>query len=89
MNQQLEDLKKWIGEKESVVDHVAPETIHRLAATFDRDDPYPKAGDPIPLGWHMIFFPHVVRHSEIGGRRAPTARRFPAAGAASTAHVRG
>lgn len=76
MNQQLEDLKKWIGEKESVVDHVAQQTIHRLSATLDRDDPLPEAGDPIPFGWHMIFFPHVVRHSGIGADGHPRSGDF-------------
>lgn len=66
MTQDLEFLKKWIGERESSVDYVTIPTVHRLAATLDRDDPVPKVGDPLPYGWHLIFFPRVVQHSQIG-----------------------
>ena len=66
MAQDLEFLKKWVGERESSVDYVTIPTVHRLAATLDRDDPVPKVGDPLPYGWHLIFFPRVVPHSQIG-----------------------
>src|SRR5919106_1925461 len=66
MSQNLEDLKKWIGETEKDVDYVTIPAVHRLSATLDREDPMPKAGDPLPIGWHQIFFPRVVRHSQIG-----------------------
>jgi len=66
MTQDLEKLKKWIGRKETAVDYVTIPAVHRLAATLDRDDPFPKIGDPLPVGWHQILFPRVVRHSQIG-----------------------
>ena len=66
MPQNLEDLKKWIGETEKDIDYVTVPAVHRLAATLDREDPMPKQGDPLPIGWHQIFFPRVVRHSQIG-----------------------
>ena len=66
MSAELENLKKWIGEKETAVDYVTIPTVHRLSATLDRDDPFPKAGDPLPPGWHSILFPRVVRHSGVG-----------------------
>jgi 3-methylfumaryl-CoA hydratase len=62
----LEELKNWIGEKESALDYITIPAVQRLAATLDRDDPMPKAGDPLPIGWHAILFPRVVRHSQIG-----------------------
>jgi 3-methylfumaryl-CoA hydratase len=66
MTQELEKLKEWIGQKESAVDYVTVPAVHRLAATLDRDDPLPRMGDPLPIGWHQILFPRVVRHSQIG-----------------------
>ena len=66
MAQEIEKLKEWIGQKESDVDYVTVPAVHRLAATLDRDDPMPKLGDPLPVGWHQILFPRVVRHSQIG-----------------------
>ncbi len=66
MTQDLEKLKEWIGRKESDTDYVTVPAVHRLAATLDRDDPMPRTGDPLPIGWHQILFPRVVRHSQIG-----------------------
>jgi 3-methylfumaryl-CoA hydratase len=66
MTQDLEKLKEWIGKTESDVDYVTVPAVHRLAATLDRDDPMPKMGDPLPIGWHQILFPRVVRHSQVG-----------------------
>ena len=71
MTQDLEKLKEWIGQKESAVDYVTVPAVHRLAATLDRDDPMPKMGDPLPVGWHQILFPRVVRHSQIGADGHP------------------
>ncbi|HET6492226.1 MAG TPA: MaoC family dehydratase N-terminal domain-containing protein [Burkholderiales bacterium] len=71
MAHNLEELKKWIGQKESAVDYVTVPAVHRLAATLDRDDPMPKVGDPLPIGWHAILFPRVVRHSQIGADGHP------------------
>src|SRR5687767_13304144 len=66
MSQDLESLKKWIGEKESAVDYVTVPSVERLAATLDRDEPQPKIGDPLPIGWHQLLFPRVVRRSQVG-----------------------
>ena len=71
MAQNLEELKKWIGEKETDVDYVTVPSVHRLAATLDRDDPKPNIGDPLPIGWHQILFPRVVRHSQVGSDGHP------------------
>jgi len=71
MAQDLEKLKEWIGNKESDVDYVTVPAVHRLAATLDRDDPMPKMGDPLPVGWHQILFPRVVRQSQIGADGHP------------------
>jgi 3-methylfumaryl-CoA hydratase len=66
MTQPLEELRKWIGRKETDVDYVTIPSVQRLAATLDRDDPPPKVGDDLPIGWHSILFPRVVRQSQIG-----------------------
>jgi 3-methylfumaryl-CoA hydratase len=62
----LDDLKQWIGREETDTDTVTVPSVHRLSATLDRDDPHPKPGDALPIGWHSILFPRVVRHSQIG-----------------------
>ena len=76
MAQNLDQLKDWIGETETDVDYVTIPAVHRLAATLDRDDPVPKAGDPLPPGWHSILFPRVVRQSQVGHDGHPTRGDF-------------
>ncbi|MDB5904790.1 MAG: hypothetical protein JWM26_3668 [Betaproteobacteria bacterium] len=71
MSHDLEQLNKWIGSTESDVDYVTIPSVHRLASTLDRDDPMPKFGDPLPIGWQSILFPRVVRHSQIGADGHP------------------
>ena len=71
MTQDLEKLKDWIGRTESDVDYVTVPAVHRLAATLDRGDPMPRMGDPLPVGWHQILFPRVVRQSQIGADGHP------------------
>jgi 3-methylfumaryl-CoA hydratase len=71
MTQDLEKLKDWIGRTESDIDYVTVPAVHRLAATLDRGDPMPKMGDPLPVGWHQILFPRVVRQSLIGADGHP------------------
>ncbi len=66
MTQNLESLKEWIGRTETAIDYVTVPAVNRLSATLDRDDPFPRMGDPLPVGWHAILFPRIVRHSQIG-----------------------
>jgi 3-methylfumaryl-CoA hydratase len=76
MSADLEQLKKWIGERESDLDYVTAPAVHRLAATLDLDYPMPEMGDPLPIGWHTIFFPRVVRHSQVGSDGHPARGDF-------------
>ena len=71
MTQNLEKLKQWIGRRESDLDYVTIPAVHRLAATLDRDDPMPKPGDALPVGWYSILFPRVVRQAQIGADGHP------------------
>ena len=66
MTPNLDNLTEWIGRTESDVDYVTVPAVHRLAATLDIDRPMPKMGDALPIGWHSILFPRVVRQSQIG-----------------------
>lgn len=66
MTVELDKLREWIGQSETDVDYVTVPAVHRLAAMLDRDDPMPKIGDPLPVGWNQILFPRVARQSQIG-----------------------
>ena len=60
------DWQSWVGRTESHADVVTPTPVAALAATLDRDDPPPAAGDPLPLLWHWLYFLPLYRQSEIG-----------------------
>ena len=67
----LSALRAWIGRIEMSIDQVTVPAVHRLAAMLDRDDPRPRPGEPLPVGWYSIFFPRVVRQSKIGADGHP------------------
>jgi 3-methylfumaryl-CoA hydratase len=60
------DYRAWIGRRQSARDLVTPSPVARLAATLDRADPSPQAGDELPPGWHWLFFLEAVPISAIG-----------------------
>jgi 3-methylfumaryl-CoA hydratase len=62
----LDTLKDWIGKTESASDVASAWPVAALAATFDRREPEPVPGDPIPPGWHWLYFLEAKPASELG-----------------------
>jgi 3-methylfumaryl-CoA hydratase len=62
----IEQLRAWVGRTESTVDTVTAAPMAALAATLDRDDPFPQRGDPLPILWHWLYFLPMHRQSELG-----------------------
>src|SRR5207247_4517142 len=60
------NLREWIGRSESRADQVTPTPVAALAATLDRSDPAPQAGDSLPPLWHWLYFLPLYRQSELG-----------------------
>ncbi len=60
------DLSKWVGRSQRRVDWVSPSQLAAWHATLDRDDPFPRPGDPVPPGFHWCLFPPLARQSELG-----------------------
>lgn len=57
-----QDWQAWVGRTETVRERIAPERVAALAATLDVDGAF-AVGQPLPPGWHWIFFnPFVPRH---------------------------
>jgi 3-methylfumaryl-CoA hydratase len=56
----------WLGRTEQRSDTITAAPVAALAATLDRDEPVPKAGDAVPPLWHWLYFLPVHRQSEIG-----------------------
>jgi len=59
-------LKTWIGRRETMTDVAAAWPLAALAATLDRDDPLPKAGDPVLPAGHWLYFLPVALASALG-----------------------
>jgi len=62
----LDHLRSWVGRREEVNDLIAPSRVAALAATLDRDDAPPLAGDPLPPPWHWTLCVPAVRQSALG-----------------------
>ncbi|MDB5904768.1 MAG: acyl-CoA dehydrogenase, partial [Betaproteobacteria bacterium] len=62
----LDTLKDWIAKTESASDVASAWPVAAMAATFDRREPEPVPGDPIPPGWHWLYFLEAKPASELG-----------------------
>ena len=62
----MTDFSAWIGKTQEAEDIVAATAVAEMSATFDRDDPTPHEGDPLPPMWHWFLFAPKARMSELG-----------------------
>ena len=56
----------WIGRREVVEDEATRWPVTALAATLDVPCSASSRGDPIPPGWHWLYFLEAKRPSELG-----------------------
>ena len=64
---QIDHWRTWIGRTEEVADRVDAVRAEALAATLDAPDAFvPKAGDPLPLAWHWLYFWAIAAESKLG-----------------------
>lgn len=66
MTEPLDHLRDWIGKTETQSDVAAAWPVSALAATLDRRDAGPAPGDPIPPGWHWLYFLETKPAAELG-----------------------
>src|ERR1043166_987497 len=66
MSDDLEHLKQWVGKKQTNEDVITAWPVTAMTATLDRTDATPRAGEPIPLGWHWLYFLEAKPASEVG-----------------------
>ena len=59
--------EKYIGRSMIVDDVITASQVHKLNMTLNRADPIPQIGDPVPPGWHHIFFPNYATTEALGG----------------------
>ena len=60
-----DELQSWIGKTRQTHDVIALREAAGMTAMLDRDDP-PEQGDPLPPGWHWIYFGDMARQSALG-----------------------
>ncbi|MGZ5118367.1 MAG: hypothetical protein ACXWCP_07240 [Burkholderiales bacterium] len=60
-------MKHWIGKTETTHDVATAWPVAAVAATFDRTDAEPRAGDAIAPGWHWLYFQEAKSASEHPG----------------------
>ncbi len=58
-------LDRWIGRQQESVDTIDPRPARAMQATLDQT-PSMVHGEHLPALWHWLYFPAVVRHSELG-----------------------
>lgn len=62
----LDYLRQWIGNKESIEQTISAEPLHRMAATLDQAPEVIVDGEAVPALWHWAYFLNPTRASELG-----------------------
>jgi len=65
MAEKLEDLQRYVGNSQTARDVITASQVGRLAVTLDVAHPGPNDGDPVPPGWHGVFFPSLVPYGRL------------------------
>jgi 3-methylfumaryl-CoA hydratase len=52
----LDDLKRHIGTRQTTADVITATPANLLRIAFDRPEPEFQDGDPLPPGWHVLYF---------------------------------
>lgn len=58
-------MNDWTGHTTTSVELIDAGRANQMAATLDRDASFAR-GDRLPAGWHWLYFPEVVRRSDLG-----------------------
>jgi 3-methylfumaryl-CoA hydratase len=58
------DEASWIGREQESSERILASVARAMAATLDLEHA-PRAGDPLPPGWHWLYFNPRVRRSEL------------------------
>jgi 3-methylfumaryl-CoA hydratase len=70
----IESLRAQLGRTIVDEDMATEAPLRGMAATFDRDEPPPRTGDPVPPGWHLAYFPDTPKRRDLTADGLPTGR---------------
>ena len=72
MTETLDDLQQFVGNSQSADDVITASQVGRLAVALDVAHPAENKGDPVPPGWHGVFFPPLVPLDRLRSDGQPT-----------------
>lgn len=67
-----EALRRHIGTRVTEVDTATAAPLAMIAATFDRPEPPPAEGEPVPPGWHIGYFLNMAPQASLAVDGLPT-----------------
>ncbi len=59
------ELKDYVGRKWTTEDVITAVQMAKFSATMNRDDEPLNEGDPLPFGWHGLYFPRLHQTQEL------------------------
>lgn len=62
----FESSQKFTDSRIEYEDLITATQVQKLNVTLDREEPMPKDGDPVPPGWHHLFFPKLPPTRALG-----------------------
>lgn len=68
----IQELRSHIGRRIEEIDEASVAPMRGMAVTFDRAEPAPSRGEPVPPGWHGCYFLPMARRSSLGADGLPT-----------------
>ena len=68
----IDALRTHIGRKIEETDEATLPPMRGMTVVFERPEPAPKRGDPVPPGWHWCFFVPLAPRSVLGADGLPT-----------------
>jgi 3-methylfumaryl-CoA hydratase len=66
MTDNFENLREWVGKKETHTDTITPWPVTALAATLDESGISAEIGSALPPGWHWVYFLEAKPPGELG-----------------------
>lgn len=60
------EFDEYIGRSMITEDVITATQVQKLNVTLNRSDKVPAVGDPVPPGWHHLFFPSIPTTDELG-----------------------
>lgn len=68
----IEALRRHVGRRTEETDEASAAPMRGMAVTFERPEPPPGRGEPVPPGWHWCYFLPMAPRASLGADGLPT-----------------